>query len=81
MRRLRRKNARKRTKTHGNARAAGCVRVRCLDFLAAVNLCGGTGFAPIPRWIYGKRKINKNIPWRVVAAACRGIVVVALWIR
>lgn len=29
----------------------------------------------------GKRKINKNIPRRVVVAACRGIVVVALWIR
>ena len=27
-----------------NARAAGCVRVRCLDFLTAVNLCGHVGF-------------------------------------
>nr|DAG03173.1 MAG TPA: hypothetical protein [Caudovirales sp. ctCpR1] len=23
-----------------NTRVAGCVRVRCLDFSAAVNLCG-----------------------------------------
>lgn len=47
MRRLRRKtheNAQKRTKTHENARVAGCVRVRCIDFLAAVNLCGDVRF-------------------------------------